>query len=205
VDAERDHIEATVTAADPRARLTVLRDFFTGYHSRNGGGDLIRTDGDLPVLDVSALEGGGPPAASAAPLTLGAATRRPSQVVFGVLVTGLRALVYLALAALLLAGVGWSGGSSAPEQQAVGVIVGLVFLVAGLTDLVLAVATFRGRNWARLAVCGLSLLSLLGAFVSEEDGRQLGPLPLAISVLVLMALSSESARAFATRPRTPNP
>lgn len=149
---------------------------------------------------MSALEGGARPAASAAPLTRGAATRRPSQITFGVLVTGLRALAYLALAALLLVGVGLSGGSSAPEQQVGGVIVGLVLLVAGLADLVLAVATFRGRNWARLAVCGLSLLSLLGSFVPGDGGQQLGPLPLALSVLVLMALSSESARAFATRP-----
>jgi hypothetical protein len=52
-DVERDHVVATVLAANPAARVEVLRDFSTGYHSRNGGGDTIRTDGDLPVLDVS--------------------------------------------------------------------------------------------------------------------------------------------------------
>ena len=52
-DVERDHIVATVLGANPGARVHVLADFATGYHSRNGGGDSIRTDGDLPVIDVS--------------------------------------------------------------------------------------------------------------------------------------------------------
>ena len=34
-------------------RVTILKDFSTGYHSRNGLGDSIRTDGDLPILEVS--------------------------------------------------------------------------------------------------------------------------------------------------------
>lgn len=54
-DVERDHIVSTVSAADPRVRVDVLRDFSTGYHSRNGGGDSIVTDGDLPIVDVSAV------------------------------------------------------------------------------------------------------------------------------------------------------
>ncbi|KRC62166.1 hypothetical protein ASE14_12975 [Agromyces sp. Root81] len=51
-DIERDHIVSTLRAADPAVRVEVLRDFATGYHSRNGGGDTIVTDGDLPVIDV---------------------------------------------------------------------------------------------------------------------------------------------------------
>lgn len=51
-DVERDHIVTTVIAANPAARVDLLADFSTGYHSRNGGGDSIRTDGDLPVLDL---------------------------------------------------------------------------------------------------------------------------------------------------------
>lgn len=51
-DIERDHIVASVREADPRVVVEVLRDFSTGYHSRNGGGDSIRTDGDLPIVDV---------------------------------------------------------------------------------------------------------------------------------------------------------
>ncbi|MGI8392349.1 LssY C-terminal domain-containing protein [Leucobacter sp. W1038] len=54
-DVERDHIVGTVLAHNEAARLRVLPDFSTGYHSRNGGGDSIRTDGDLPILDLRAL------------------------------------------------------------------------------------------------------------------------------------------------------
>ncbi|MGP3533835.1 LssY C-terminal domain-containing protein [Microbacterium sp. RD1] len=54
-DIERDHIVTSVTQADARVQLDVIRDFATGYHARNGGGDSIRTDGDLPILDVRAL------------------------------------------------------------------------------------------------------------------------------------------------------
>jgi hypothetical protein len=54
-DVERDFIVKTVTDADQHVRVDVLRDFSTGYHARNGGGDSIRTDGDLPILDVQGV------------------------------------------------------------------------------------------------------------------------------------------------------
>lgn len=56
-DIERDHVIATVQAANPGVGVEILHDFSTGYHSRNGGGDSIRTDGDLPIL---ILPGGEP-------------------------------------------------------------------------------------------------------------------------------------------------
>ncbi|GAA1956296.1 LssY C-terminal domain-containing protein [Agromyces allii] len=54
-DVERDHIVRTLRDADTAIGVSVLADFSTGYHSRNGGGDTIRTDGDLPVIDVSGV------------------------------------------------------------------------------------------------------------------------------------------------------
>ncbi|MBD8217667.1 LssY C-terminal domain-containing protein [Microbacterium sp. CFBP 13617] len=54
-DIERDHIVASVTAV-PAVAVDVIRDFATGYHSRNGGGDSITTDGDLPIIDVRAVQ-----------------------------------------------------------------------------------------------------------------------------------------------------
>lgn len=55
-DVERDHIVRTVRDADPRVAVDVIADFATGYHARNGGGDSIRTDGDLPIVDVRAVQ-----------------------------------------------------------------------------------------------------------------------------------------------------
>ncbi|MRG59801.1 hypothetical protein GE115_07960 [Agromyces sp. CFH 90414] len=54
-DVERDHIVRTLRDSDAAIEVDVLKDFSTGYHSRNGGGDTIRTDGDLPVIDVRAV------------------------------------------------------------------------------------------------------------------------------------------------------
>ncbi|QIK63400.1 hypothetical protein G7068_09460 [Leucobacter viscericola] len=52
-DVERDHVVATVLAGNTDVTVQTLENFSTGYHSRNGGGDSIRTDGNLPVLDVN--------------------------------------------------------------------------------------------------------------------------------------------------------
>ncbi|MCZ4302259.1 LssY C-terminal domain-containing protein [Microbacterium oxydans] len=52
IDIERDHIVGTLRRAHSGVRIVIIRDFSTGYHSRNGGGDSIHTDGDLPVIDL---------------------------------------------------------------------------------------------------------------------------------------------------------
>jgi hypothetical protein len=62
-DIERDHIVASIRGAVPQTRVVVIRDFATGYHSRNGGGDNIQTDGDLPVIDLRLGPGGAAAAA----------------------------------------------------------------------------------------------------------------------------------------------
>lgn len=54
-DVERDHIVSSLLAADPTIRVEIIEDFSTSYHARNGGGDSIRTDGDLPILDLRPL------------------------------------------------------------------------------------------------------------------------------------------------------
>lgn len=52
IDVERDHVVTTVTSAVPAVKVDAIEHFSTGYHARNGGGDSIRTDGTLPILDV---------------------------------------------------------------------------------------------------------------------------------------------------------
>ncbi|MHB1989811.1 LssY C-terminal domain-containing protein [Actinotignum timonense] len=53
IDAERDFIINTVRYADPDSHVSVIEQYFNAYSSRNGGGDEIQTDGDLPILDVT--------------------------------------------------------------------------------------------------------------------------------------------------------
>ncbi|MDQ0848724.1 hypothetical protein QFZ65_000662 [Arthrobacter sp. B3I9] len=49
-DEERDLIVGVLREAG--AAVHVVRHFSTGYHSRNGGGDAIETDGDLPIISL---------------------------------------------------------------------------------------------------------------------------------------------------------
>lgn len=72
-DIERDHIVATVLEGTPTASVSVLKDFSTGYHSRNGGGDSIRTDGNLPVLQLPSTAGTSVSVPSAVPAVLATA------------------------------------------------------------------------------------------------------------------------------------
>ncbi len=51
-DQERDRVVAALRTVD--ATVHTVRHFSTGYHSRNGGGDAIETDGDLPIVYLGA-------------------------------------------------------------------------------------------------------------------------------------------------------
>lgn len=53
IDLERDYLIGTILYGSPGVRVGVIDRYFNAYHSRNGGGDTIRTDGDLPVLSVT--------------------------------------------------------------------------------------------------------------------------------------------------------
>lgn len=56
-DIERDYVVDTLLFADQELKVGVIKDFFTSYHHVNGGGDPLKTDGHLPVVDTSlALE-----------------------------------------------------------------------------------------------------------------------------------------------------
>lgn len=52
-DVERDYVVDTLLHADREIPVGVIKDYSTSYHHRNGGGDPLRTDGHLPVVDVS--------------------------------------------------------------------------------------------------------------------------------------------------------
>jgi hypothetical protein len=50
-DRERDLVVAALQASG--AAVHTVRHFSTGYHARNGGGDAIETDGDLPIAALA--------------------------------------------------------------------------------------------------------------------------------------------------------
>jgi hypothetical protein len=205
-DIERDFVVRTVLEGSPAATVRVIEDFSTGYHSRNGGGDLIQTDGDLPVLDLTAL-----PAEVLAPDDESdSRDKRPAQTVFGAATAVVRGLVTLgtAVAVVLMrdqAEVALDGELQGVSALAVVIVVAAVIGLFGLIDILLGVATFVGRNWARLTLMLYSVFATTSAFVSSATGVEvvgLAQLPtIAAGTLVLLALSSHRAREFAVRGR----
>ena len=51
-DEERDFIIETLRSANAVESIHIILNYSSGYHHRNGGGDAIRTDGHLPIIDL---------------------------------------------------------------------------------------------------------------------------------------------------------
>ncbi|ANJ25527.1 hypothetical protein [Agromyces aureus] len=87
------------------------------------------------------------------------------------------------------------------------VVPGIVVLVV---ELVLAWLIFLGVNWARILVMIFATLSISGSFVTWWVGDQelhldFTLVTLSLDILVMLALSSRAARAYARRPRLKRP
>ena len=205
-DIERDFVVQTVTAANPDASVRVIKDFSTGYHSRNGGGDLIQTDGNLPILDLRLVPAEPMPEED----TSDSRDKRPVQTVFGAGVSLFRGLGTLLAAVLVIifrdqAEVVLEGSLQGTSGVVVIVVVAAAIALVGLIDIGLGIATFLGRNWARLILMLFSVVSMIAAFISSVTGVEvigIAQLPtIATGTLVLLALSSHRAREFAVRGR----
>jgi hypothetical protein len=202
-DIERDYIVETVQVASPEVAVEVIKDFSTGYHSRNGGGDLIITDGDLPIIDVRRIE---VPEIAKVEHT-DSRDKRPAQIVFGAGVAFLRGLAFLPLALLFL----FLPAQYAQSLDVEGgrpalILAGTVVALIALVDIGLAIAVFVGRNWARLVLMLSCVITTTGAFIGNANGSEAVTLAtslptVGINIMVLLALSSHRAREYAARGR----
>jgi hypothetical protein len=199
-DLERDHIAGTVRQAVPEAGVRVIPHFSSGYHSRNGGGDAIETDGDLPVLDLRSVDpggAGGPTATShRAPGSLGTQARalvatvrdtassnrvkRPMTLYVGY---GLMLLRVVVAVGTVLAGtfgvLGMSRSESAsswlglPDLPAAASFVVPGIVVVGMGYVLIGQFSFWGYPAARLLALTLSVAGIvlaLAAGPSEPSG-----------------------------------
>ncbi len=204
-DAERDHIIATAKAANRRVKVTVIEDFSAGYHARNGGGDSIITDGDLPIMDLRRVR--------TTPGTPGdvptdSRNRRPAPIIVGAVMMVLGALVSFGYALYLA--LNWSV-LSAPLGTFEDTVIGLwifagFFVVVGLIELFLAWQVFLGSNWARVFAMSINTITLVLEFTTLEFGGEKLTLqgnlvPLAVDILLLLALSSQRATIYARSER----
>ncbi|BCW65097.1 LssY C-terminal domain-containing protein [Arthrobacter sp. StoSoilB22] len=210
-DVERDHIISSVTAADPRVTVQVIEDFSTGYHSRNGGGDSISTDGDLPIVDARRVQ---VPAHQPSRPT-DSRDRRPAPTMVGAALVVARSIAAFILALTLVTSsdvfsdITTDGDPLDPQTTTTVVtFVAVVVLIFGLGEVFLAWRIFLGSNGARVIAMGLSSVSVVVQAVDYFTGStnitlEAGLFGVATDILVLLALSSQRARVYAKRQRVP--
>lgn len=186
IDVERDYIVDSVTRAGPAVTVDVLHDFTTSYHSRNGGGDSVHTDGNLPVLDVSAVE----PDPDAPDLRPEPPTDVPLQV-------WLPALINLLVAPFVV----WSTLRSWPDggDRALAAVT----LVGSVVVAVMALSMFARKAMARRILLGISAFAaathLSGLAITDSAGLEAGhTLGAMVAILMLVALSSPKATDWTT-------
>ncbi|MRG59800.1 hypothetical protein GE115_07955 [Agromyces sp. CFH 90414] len=153
----------------------------------------------------------------AAAVGAGVRMPRPAATAMGALLVLLRVLAGVAWLAALAAT--WRQaledelGEFAPEIDAATADAVLWFVLGAgaiilLVEAVLAVLIFLGANWPRILVMVFATLSISGTFAAWWAGDQeltldLTLVTLALDILVMLALSSRPARAYARRPREP--
>jgi hypothetical protein len=200
-DLERDYVLATVTAGS-EVDVEIIRDFSTGYHSRNGGGDLIQTDGDLPILDVRLANAPVLPESGHTPTR----KKRPAQTVLGAILAFSRGSVFLitGAAVLLAQPQTLTGEPSATTHHEPWTMVAALLLTFSIGDIGAAVAVLLGHNWARILVMSSSVVAVITAFIDNAHNVNvitLQTLPtVGMSILILLALSSHRARDYAAPP-----
>jgi hypothetical protein len=227
-DVERDHIVATVLGANPEVAASVIRHFSSGYHSRNGGGDAIRTDGDLPVLDLRPVDPRdahrvGPTdhrvhgsirtqarelVSTVRDTSASNRVKRPMTLYLGYGLMLLRLLVAGATALAVLTGLLGAGA----RMRFLGLLplpadprlLVPALLVAGAAYVVLGQLTFFGRTLPRFLVLALSVAGIVVAVLGGPDAPeglafQLWLVNLSLDIGVLVTLSGGDVRDFDLR------
>ncbi|WP_104160930.1 LssY C-terminal domain-containing protein [Arthrobacter sp. ZGTC212] len=218
IDAERDYLVSSIQQAFPQASVNVIKNFSTGYHSRNGGGDSIVTDGDLPVTNLTAISAESAPSPGPASSSTSAPGRarihRPAPVIFGAGLVFLRGLAALTVAAPFLARlteVPWVSrlvndvlGQQSSELANLGSAyapTSFTLTVFACVEAALAVLILRGSNTARVTAMFLSsaaiilqVTAVLSGSVSDLGSNLFG---YSFDILLILALSSERARIYA--------
>lgn len=186
-DRERDYVVDTLRFANPQTTVEVIKDFSTGYHSRNGGGDAIVTDGDLPIVDLHHVVEEKMAVPDSSPKSAYSHHRRPYELVEAAPVSAWLAGLFISIVAvtqtllsirhlaqpqdLLTAAELFqqvAGDGMSLEQLAVYVARAVMVLLwlSSLFQMWLALSVIRGRDMARK----LTLALLSASFVMQALG-----------------------------------
>ena len=223
-DIERDYIIQTVQDSTEPVRVAILKDFSSGYHSRNGGGDSIRTDGDLPILELSKVKSQKSTLQQFGIIMDGTIhdrlpknhetllkelwSRRPPQILFG---CGLIVIVSLfTIGQMLFDTANWSEFAqemvteTAVSVESANVIVFSTMalsLAIVIVELALAGALLRGSNRARIMLLAVASATIITESLSITVGRINMAMAflfvmIGIHIMVVMLFSSDAARFF---------
>src|SRR5918993_1857185 len=148
IDIERDYVINTVRYVEPEASLRVIKEYSSAFTTRNGGGDVVRTDGSLPILDLTRLQAPEPDQVEPAPDALSRAVSHrvppPSLLAAGVMSMAKAAVTLIAVLLAILPGDSSPAHTSTFELIVMGV--GALCLI-GLWVFMLA-----HHAWARIAL-----------------------------------------------------
>ena len=200
IDIERDYVIDTVRYAEPRASLRVIKEYSNAFTTRNGGGDVVRTDGTLPILDLTGLDAPEPdqvvPATDALSRAVSHRMPPPSLLAAGVMSTAKAAVALTAVILTIVHGGGPPDRASSLELTVMGAD---ALCIIGLWAFLLA-----HHAWARIALmvaCTAEAVSQLIDLSTADEVSLLVLVGTAISVLILIAVSSDEARRWVRLPR----
>jgi hypothetical protein len=193
IDIERDYVIDTVRYAEPRTSLRVIKEYSNAFTTRNGGGDVVRTDGTLPILDLTGLHAPEPDQMVTATDALSRAVSHrmppPSLLAAAVMSTAKAAIT---LAAVLLAIV---NRGSPPDQTST---LELTVMGAGALCIIgLWVIMLAHHPPARIALMVACTVEAVTQLIDLSTADEVSLLVLgstAITVLILIAVSSDEAR-----------
>ena len=188
IDIERDYVIDTVRYVEPKASLRVIREYSSAFTTRNGGGDVVRTDGSLPILDLTGLQATQPdqsePATDALSRAVSHRVPPPTLLAAGVMSMAKATVTLIAVLAAIF------GGDSAPTQPStfeLAVMAGGALCLAGLWVFMLA-----HHAWARIVlmvVCTVEAVTQLLELSAAADVKFLVLMSTATTVLILIAVA----------------
>ena len=124
IDIERDYVINTVRYVEPEASLRVVKEYSNAFTTRNGGGDVLRTDGSLPILDLTSLHAQEPdqgePATDALSRAVSHRVPPPSLLAAGVMSMAKAAITLIAVLLAILRGHGLPAHASTIELTVMG-------------------------------------------------------------------------------------
>jgi hypothetical protein len=193
IDLERDYVVDTVRYAVPDASLRVIADYSSAFTTRNGGGDVVRTDGRLPILDLTSLRAPEPDTVQLAtdPLSRAVSHRVPPPTLLAA------AAMSVGKAAVTLTTVVAALVEDASAPATVSTFEAAVMGLSALSLVALWAFMLARHAWARFAlmvVCTVEAVTQLVDLGAAAEVHFPVLVSTAITVLILIAVSSDEAR-----------